>query len=78
MMIDVDDGPLDKVAQGLVLKQLDDILCVGIDGVPAEGNSELLAERHSELVCCVCVRMCAFYWFSDCPSILSSSSFVYI
>ncbi len=51
--IDVDDGPLDKVAQGLILKQLDDILGVGVDGVGAEGDGELLAERHSGLVCCV-------------------------
>ena len=58
MMIDVDDGPLDKVAQGLVLKQLDDILGIGVDGVGAEGDSELLAERHSGLVCCVCEDVC--------------------
>ena len=53
MMIDVDDGPLGEVAQGLVLKQLDDILGVGVDGVGTEGDGELLAERHSGLVCCV-------------------------
>ena len=56
--IDVDDGPLDKVAQGLVLKQLHDILGIGVDGVGAEGDSELLAERHSGLVCCVCEDVC--------------------
>ena len=70
--IDVDDGPLDKVAQGLILKQLDNMLGVGVDSVGAEGDGELLAERHSGLVCW-CVR-CASCWLGPPSSILSRSN----
>jgi hypothetical protein len=72
MIIDVDDGPLGKVAQGLVLKQLDDILGVGVDGVGAEGDGELLAERHFGLVCCIYEVVCLLSAHPP-PSILSST-----